>query len=272
MGPLLLKLLLTPALIAIATLVQRRWGHAVGGRLVGLPLTSAPMLLLFTLGDGPQFAVRASTAGLGGQLCVAAFCLGYARAALSHRWPLALSVGICCFAITALAQNLLSIPLPVQESLVPLGLVTVLAAWPVVPAVDGLSGSPRWELPARMLVAVTFILLITESAALLGSQLAGLIAPFPVFAGLFAVFTHHSASAPAAVTVLRGVVTATFSASVFFLTVAMTLLELGTTWSFLLALVATVIVNVVTGLFINGSKHPVPCIGRMNEPELASRP
>src|SRR5258708_2212756 len=39
METLVLKLVVTPVLIAAATLVGRRWGQAVGGGLVGLPPT-----------------------------------------------------------------------------------------------------------------------------------------------------------------------------------------------------------------------------------------
>ena len=38
---LTLKLELTPLLIAVASLVQRRWGGPLGGLIAGLPLTAA---------------------------------------------------------------------------------------------------------------------------------------------------------------------------------------------------------------------------------------
>jgi len=37
------KLLLTPALLGLVSLAGRRWGPAVSGWLVGLPLTSGPV-------------------------------------------------------------------------------------------------------------------------------------------------------------------------------------------------------------------------------------
>ena len=49
---------------------------------------------------------------------------------------------------------------------------------------------PRWDLPARMLVATGFVLVITAVANQLGPQLSGLIAPFPVFGLVFAAFAH----------------------------------------------------------------------------------
>ncbi|AHH94814.1 hypothetical protein [Kutzneria albida] len=265
MGSLLLKFLLTPTLIVLASLVQRRWG------LVGLPLTSAPLLLALTLDEGPEFAVRTATATLGGQLCVAAFCLGYARTGARHGWPLALGVACCCFAITALALHLVELPLVLLVALVPLGLSTALLAWPLVPADETLPTGPAWELVARVLVAVSFLLLITESAALLGSRVAGLIAPFPVFVSLLTICTHRGVGPSAALGVLRAAVTSAFSGAVFFLTVLLALPALGTAWAFGLALVVTVLAHLLVGPFTSGSKAAGSCIGRMTRPELASR-
>src|SRR5438094_553447 len=65
---LLLKVVLTPALIATATLVGRRWGGTMSGWLVGLPLTSAPVVFFLALDQGTAFATTASLAVLGGLL------------------------------------------------------------------------------------------------------------------------------------------------------------------------------------------------------------
>jgi hypothetical protein len=46
---LLLKLVLTPALIALASLAGRRWGHAVSGWIVALPLTTGPIVFFLGL-------------------------------------------------------------------------------------------------------------------------------------------------------------------------------------------------------------------------------
>src|SRR5579859_3857923 len=46
---LVFKLLLTPFFIGLISLANRRWGTKVGGWLVGLPLTSAPVTLFIAL-------------------------------------------------------------------------------------------------------------------------------------------------------------------------------------------------------------------------------
>src|SRR5256886_16286706 len=79
---LLLKVVLTPALIATATLVGRRWGEAMSGWLVGLPLTSAPVLLFLALGQGTALATTAALPVLLGTIPQATFAVAHARVAV----------------------------------------------------------------------------------------------------------------------------------------------------------------------------------------------
>jgi hypothetical protein len=49
LNTLALKLTVTPLLILAASLASRRWGEAVAGWFVGLPLTSAPVCFFLAL-------------------------------------------------------------------------------------------------------------------------------------------------------------------------------------------------------------------------------
>src|SRR5262245_7205762 len=80
--PLLaLKLALAPFLIGGASLVARRWGPAIAGLLVGLPLTSGPLVFFVSLEQGPSFAVEVGLAVLAGGFALCAFALAYTRVA-----------------------------------------------------------------------------------------------------------------------------------------------------------------------------------------------
>ncbi|MFI5262847.1 MAG: hypothetical protein ACHQZR_09870, partial [Candidatus Limnocylindrales bacterium] len=57
---LVLKLGLTPILIAGASLAARRWGPSMGGWIVALPLTSGPVLVFLAVDHGLPFAASAS--------------------------------------------------------------------------------------------------------------------------------------------------------------------------------------------------------------------
>src|SRR6184192_563504 len=103
---LALKLVLTPALIAIATLAGRRFGPSIGGWLVGLPFTSGPVSLFLALEQGTSFAAAAA-----------------------------------------------------------LGAIGLIAEPPALPAAVP---PPRWDLPARMIVATSLVVAITGVAPILG--------------------------------------------------------------------------------------------------------
>src|SRR2546423_4243993 len=98
---LLLKVVLTPALIATATLVGRRWGETMSGWLVGLPLTSAPVVFFLALEQGAAFATTASLAVLLGTISQAAFAVAYARVGIrTGRLPAA-AAGSAVLAVAA---------------------------------------------------------------------------------------------------------------------------------------------------------------------------
>src|SRR5215470_12865337 len=160
---LLLKLLLTPLLIAAASLAGRRWGPAVGGWFVGLPLTSGPIALFLALDHGAGFAAAAAAGSLAG----AAFCVAYAAGALAG-WPAALAAATAAFALAAaLVQRA-----PFSLGALALGAIAAfaLALWllPRRRTTAAPPPPPAWDLPARMVITTVLVLGITGAATMLG--------------------------------------------------------------------------------------------------------
>lgn len=227
METLVLKLVLTPVLVAAVSLVSRRWGPAVGGLLVGLPLTSGPIALLFALEQGAAFAAEAAQGVLVGLASAATFCLAYGRLACRLGWlPAVLGSWGAFFGATALLG---AVRLSLAGAFV--GAVAVQAVvLRLLPAARGPAPAPippRWEIPARMVAATAFVLLITGLAGLLGPRLSGLLTPFPVFGSVLAIFTHRFQGAVATGWLLRSIVRGSFSFAVFFLVVAATVASAG---------------------------------------------
>ena len=81
MGLLATKLLITPLILWAATSASRRWGDAVGGWLVGLPVISGPVSVYLYLDRGSDFAALAAAGSISGVISQAAFCIGYALGA-----------------------------------------------------------------------------------------------------------------------------------------------------------------------------------------------
>ena len=76
-----LKVLLAPVLVALATLVARRHGPALGGWVSALPVIAGPVLLVFVVEHGADFAQRAARGTLMGLVSLSAFIVAYAHVA-----------------------------------------------------------------------------------------------------------------------------------------------------------------------------------------------
>jgi hypothetical protein len=246
MNLLLLKALLTPSLIGLVSVAGRRWGPAVSGLLVGLPLTSGPVLLILALQNGNSFAADTARGIIFGTITVAFFCLTYASAALHWRWPGALLASWLVFLVaTALLQLVaLTLSLALAFTLSVVVAALALAVFPRVPTKHAATiTSPLWDIPARMAVATVFVLLLTGVAPLLGSHLTGLLAPFPIFGTVLAVFTHAQAGTAVALRLLRGLLVGLLSFASFFLVAGTLIVPAGILPAFIAAIIATVIVQ-----------------------------
>jgi len=91
MNILVLKLVLAPFIIGSASLAGRKWGHAVSGWIVGMPLTSGPVIFFVALSHDVIFAANAALGVISGGLSLVAYALTYAWLATRFRWYVALS-------------------------------------------------------------------------------------------------------------------------------------------------------------------------------------
>ncbi len=245
MDILLLKLILTPALIAAASLAGRRWGPAISGWLVGLPLTSAPVAFFLALAHGTAFAAAAALGILAGTISQVAFCLTYGWLAPRFGWPLTVAAGSLVFAAsTAALQRLDTSALPLFLAVV----ATLLVALRVMPgdidaAIPKTNSNPGWDIPTRMIVATAYVLLVTAVAPALGPQLTGLVAPFPLYATILAVFANQLEGAASATRVLRGLLLGLFAFAGFFLALAILIEPAGIALAFVTAVVVALTIQ-----------------------------
>jgi len=238
---LILKLIATPLLIGAASLAGRRWGPAVGGWFVGLPLTSGPIALFLALDHGASFASAAAVGSLTGALAEAAFCLAYAAAARTG-WPGALAIATAAFTLTAALLQYAALSATAAAIAAFAALVVALALLPRRPAAAPPSAAPAWDLPARMIITTVLVLAITGAAATLGPRLSGVLATFPVYAAILTIFAHR-ASAAAAVQVLRGLVLGLFAFAGFFVVLGALIEPLGLAAGFALATAAALAIQ-----------------------------
>lgn len=203
---LLLKLFLAPLFVALVSYIQQRWGDGIGGRLIGLPLTTGPFIFIIFVQDGRDFAARAAHGVLVGQVALIIYCWIYAKSALKMSWARALSVGTLACLLVGGVLTSFEIGLPV---LLPLLIGTWSLAfkfWPKYSNPPRDMQTPSWELPARLFATVTLILILTGFASVLGPRVAGALATYPVIISILGAFSQKRFGPTVTVATLHGLI------------------------------------------------------------------
>jgi hypothetical protein len=254
---MVIQLVFPPLLVALATLATRRWGAGVGGWLGGLPLISGPISLLLALQLGPAFSAQSAIGTILGIAAVAAFCLVYAYAARSHKWPACMALALVAFFGATWLLKDLELPLVVAFPIV----CAVLALTILLLGNSSPQGAPpsahRWDIPLRMLVTLLVVVAITAAASALGPQLTGLLNAFPFFTSIMVVFSHRQGGAPGAHQMLRGILIGVFGFISFFAVVSAGLEALGLVATYIIASICAVVVNALT-LLLLVKRGPAP--------------
>jgi hypothetical protein len=227
-----------------ATLAGRRWGGAVSGWLIGLPLTSGPLVLIVALEHGRHFAARTATGSLSGCAAEAAFCLGWLAGSRRGRLT-ALAAASGAFALAAVAVHPLSF-----APLVPAALAALVVALrilpPFPPRTETSVPAPRWDLPARALLALAVVLVLSAVATTIGARVTGLLAVYPLYSAVLAAFAYRLEGPAAAIGLLRGLLVGLFSFAAFYGVLAPLLNHMSTGAAFVCALTAAVLTQAAT--------------------------
>lgn len=224
-----LKIFMAPTLIGLASLAGRKWGPAISGWIVGMPLTTGPVIFLLALQHDTAYATTTALGTLSGGFSLMIFALAYSWLARSFRWPITLAISSALFfTATFILQQQIFALLPLFLSIVGL-LVIALRLMPPDEASAPAKPItlPWWDLPARMVVVTALVLFLTTFSASLGPRLTGLLATFPVYASTLSAFAHHLQGPAAAARVQRGLLLGLFSFAGFYLWLGLTLQPWG---------------------------------------------
>ena len=255
MSLIVFKLVLPPLLILLGSLAARRWGGAIGGWLVGLPLTSGPVAAFLAIQYGPEFAARATNGSLIGAAAQACFSLAYALLA-SRGAAIAVIGGTAAY--TGASFLILAWPLPLWGCFA-VALATLIAAIRWIPhraPLRAVLSPPWWDLPARMALATALVVALTAAAAVVGPRGAGVLASFPVFGIILTVFAHRMKGPAMATQVLRGMVFALFGFAAFFFALGSALPQVGVLPAFLAALAAGLLAQAAALRLIRRGRAP----------------
>lgn len=246
---LVFKGVMTPICIGFVTLAGRYWGPVVSGLLMGLPLTSGPISLIVAHEQGLIFATKAAVGNIVGQIICCIFCLSYSLASKKCNWHTSVSISLVLYLLSAIVCHYISWAF--ISALMVLLFFVVISGWqiPQKPLPLKISIPPRWDLPARMFVATSVVIIITASASKLGPQLSGMLSTFPAFAVVFAAFNHSQQGPVAASNMLRGVVLGTFANLAFFAVVGVFLLNIGIALTYAIATISALLVSYLVYCF-----------------------
>lgn len=245
MSILLLRLLLTPSLVVLVSYIQKRWGHAIGGRVIGLPLSTAPFLVLIYLMEGADQTARAAHGVVAGQIAVVSYCFIFSFLSWRKSWPIALLTGwlvagIADFTLVQLSSTWLAGATVVLVSAI------AVKFWPKPLFDDHAVRIPQWwETPMKALIAGTLVASLTWAKDVIGLQAAGVLASMPVILSVLAPMTLRTYGPSAVSDLLRGT-TKSLGGSVMFSTVvAATITVLPAPSAFALGLAALVTTDLV---------------------------
>lgn len=247
---LLFKIFLAPVLIALVSLAGLKWGPAIAGWLLGIPLNSGPILFFLALEQGPAFASRTAIGSLLGILAWAAFSLAYAWCCLKLNWWYCTIIGwLAYFAVAAL---LLPVHVGIVSAfvIVSILLAAMLCAFPhVSPAAARPAAYGKYDLLLRMATASLMVVSLTAFARLLGPMRSGILSAFPAYTTILAVFSHRHSSA-AAIATMKGVAVGLYTAATFFLILSIVLLRMSVGASFGLATIGALVVQAGSLLYV----------------------
>ncbi len=239
----LLKVTITPVLVALMSLAARRWGPTLGGIIMGLPWMTGPILLFLGLEQGNAYVARASTGTLVGSIAIGAYLVAYAGAARRTSWPVSLCAAVAAYAAVGYAASGIGLSLWVAGAAGTTSLLAAYLSMPRVADAGGLRYLPWWDIPMRMAATAALVAIITLAADALGPELSGVVASYPVIVSIICAFTHSQWGWAAFIQLARGVALSLLSFVAFFLVLGSQVERLGLAWSFALAAAAALAIS-----------------------------
>ena len=187
---LVTKLALVAASIWGASLLARRYGHAVSGALAGLPVIVGPIMAMLLI-DLPAERVRGiALATLVCEPAMLVHIVVFANAARRFAWPVCLALATAAFVAAAAVLSQLEWGATAASLLALAALVVAGRALPTADtAADAPVSVPRVELGWRIAVALAIAATVMWGADHLPAAIAGALLAIPITGSVLPCFT-----------------------------------------------------------------------------------
>ncbi|BBK31721.1 hypothetical protein EDC65_0525 [Stella humosa] len=202
LGMLLVKMILTAAVVVGASVVAERSGPLLGGVIISLPISSGPGMFFLALQAEDRFIADSVLYTLGMSAAIAVFLIVYPR--LAVHFGAFVSVGGALLVWCGVGVLVQYLPLQLWSAL---GLtLAAFGAAILVPRPAGLKPPPRpvgisgLELVGRALITGGIIAGVVTVSALIGPRATGILMSFPTAFTAIAFIMHrrHGGGAAAA--------------------------------------------------------------------------
>jgi hypothetical protein len=201
---LLVRMVLTAAVIVAASIAVERSGPVVGALIATLPVSAGPALVFIAMDHGADFLSAATLAGLPASAATVVFVVTYV--AIARRHGLGISLG-CTFAAWAAAQWAIAaiswsfagaVALNIALFLFGFGMLRLLPA-----DAPMLRAASRWfDVLLRAAAVMIVVAVVTVAARWIGPGAAGIVALVPAAMTTLIVLLHGRVGGPAAASVI----------------------------------------------------------------------
>ena len=224
---LALKLALVGAIVLIASLTAKRFGHGVAGTLSGMPMIAGP-IMGFVLWQSPiEHAREIALATLVAFPAMVTHMVVFARACRRMGWAGALVAANLVFLAVGAVLHAAALPPWAVCVLAAAAPFAGMRAMPPHRINRAALHIPRVELLLRVLAAVALAAAIMLGAAVFPVAVSGLLLALPITGNVLPCFTLPRDGADATIELLRGFVQGLFGFVGFFVTLYASLSVLG---------------------------------------------
>jgi hypothetical protein len=241
---ILLRIALTPIAFALVSRAQTRFGDRIGGRLIGLPLTTGPFLLTVCLTESRTVAARAAAGVTSGQMAVVVFCCGYGCLARRLRPLQATAASLSLALASVLALSPVAGPWSAATAVwLVIAASLVFWPWPAERADAAETGAEDEKAglagPApvlqRAVISTVMVATMSTLVPVLGPQLAGVITSAPILLTIILPSTHRRNGAAGAAALARGTIVSMAATVAFSVVLSSSLPLLSATAALLLS-------------------------------------
>ncbi|BCE03686.1 hypothetical protein [Marinicellulosiphila megalodicopiae] len=240
---LVIKLLTTPILIALLTLIKNRYGNNIAGLFMGFPLIAGPITLFLYFEQGVDFALSSSYYTLWGVLGVSIFCLTYCWCAIKFNLYGSLILSLIGYGLFSYLFSNISLPAWQSFLIILMGLVICIFLSPqlIIKKQTKIKTKKTVsiEIWLRMCFSVMLVFMVTAIAPHVGETFSGILAVFPIATITMAVFTHMESKA-SVILLLRSLMFGLISLSFFYFS----LLILASTINFIPSMLIALMISI----------------------------